>query len=81
MARTAIGSGGDGGENSPLRQRLFGRAVSRAASLDHGRNLACRSRRNRCPRALRDTILPGGEVLSDTRKVIRYWRLDAAGAC
>jgi glycine/D-amino acid oxidase-like deaminating enzyme len=31
------------------------------------------------PEALRDTILPGGEALSDTRKVIRYWRLDAAG--
>ncbi len=31
------------------------------------------------PEALRRTILPGGEVLSDTRKVIRYWRLDAAG--
>lgn len=31
------------------------------------------------PAALRDSILPGGEVLSDTRKVIRYWRLDAAG--
>ena len=24
------------------------------------------------PEALRDTILPGGEALSDTRKVIRY---------
>jgi glycine/D-amino acid oxidase-like deaminating enzyme len=31
------------------------------------------------PAALRSAILPGGEVLSDTRKVIRYWRLDAAG--
>lgn len=31
------------------------------------------------PAALRDTILPGGKVLSDTRRVIRYWRLDAAG--
>jgi glycine/D-amino acid oxidase-like deaminating enzyme len=31
------------------------------------------------PEALRQAILPGGEVLSDTRKVIRYWRLDAAG--
>ena len=31
------------------------------------------------PEALRDTILPVGEALSDTRKVIRYWRLDAAG--
>lgn len=31
------------------------------------------------PDAVRDRILPGGEVLSDTRKVIRYWRLDAAG--
>lgn len=31
------------------------------------------------PKALRETILPGGEVLSDTRKVIRYWRLDGAG--
>jgi glycine/D-amino acid oxidase-like deaminating enzyme len=31
------------------------------------------------PQALRDVILPGGEVLSDTRKVIRYWRLDRAG--
>ena len=28
---------------------------------------------------LRRQILPGGEVLSDTRKVIRYWRLDPAG--
>jgi glycine/D-amino acid oxidase-like deaminating enzyme len=31
------------------------------------------------PKAHRDSILPGGEALSDTRKVIRYWRLDAAG--
>ena len=31
------------------------------------------------PAALRGAVLPGGEVLSDTRKVIRYWRLDAAG--
>ena len=31
------------------------------------------------PKALRETILPGGEVLSDTRKVIRYWRFDSAG--
>jgi glycine/D-amino acid oxidase-like deaminating enzyme len=31
------------------------------------------------PEALRRAILPGGEVLSDTRKVIRYWRLDATG--
>ena len=31
------------------------------------------------PAALRSAVLPGGEVLSDTRKVIRYWRLDAAG--
>ena len=31
------------------------------------------------PQALRQAILPGGEVLSDTRKAIRYWRLDAAG--
>jgi len=31
------------------------------------------------PEALRRAILPGGEVLSDTRTVIRYWRLDAAG--
>jgi glycine/D-amino acid oxidase-like deaminating enzyme len=27
----------------------------------------------------RRRILPGGEVLSDTRKVIRYWRLDEPG--
>ena len=31
------------------------------------------------PEKLRSAILPGGEVLSDTRKVIRYWRLDATG--
>lgn len=31
------------------------------------------------PEKLRGVILPGGEVLSDTRKAIRYWRLDAAG--
>ena len=31
------------------------------------------------PNALRKAILPGGEALSDTRNVIRYWRLDAAG--
>jgi glycine/D-amino acid oxidase-like deaminating enzyme len=31
------------------------------------------------PESLRSLILPGGEVLSDTRKVIRYWRLDAEG--
>ena len=31
------------------------------------------------PDALRRTILPGGEVLSDTRRVIRYWRLDGGG--
>ena len=31
------------------------------------------------PDRLRQTILPGGEVLSDTRRVIRYWRLDSAG--
>jgi glycine/D-amino acid oxidase-like deaminating enzyme len=31
------------------------------------------------PGKLREVILPGGEVLSDTRKAIRYWRLDAAG--
>jgi glycine/D-amino acid oxidase-like deaminating enzyme len=31
------------------------------------------------PAELRSAILPGGEVLSDTRKVIRYWRLDSAG--
>lgn len=31
------------------------------------------------PAALRSAILPGGEVVSDTRKVILYWRIDAAG--
>ena len=31
------------------------------------------------PPSLGDAILPGGEVLSDTRRVIRYWRKDAAG--
>ncbi|MFZ2105869.1 MAG: FAD-binding oxidoreductase [Roseiarcus sp.] len=31
------------------------------------------------PEKLRAVILSGGEVLSDTRKAIRYWRLDAAG--
>ena len=31
------------------------------------------------PDRLRQAILPGGEVLSDTRRVIRYWRLDSAG--
>ena len=31
------------------------------------------------PAGLRAVILPGGEVLSDTRKVIRYWRLDGEG--
>jgi glycine/D-amino acid oxidase-like deaminating enzyme len=31
------------------------------------------------PEILRAAILPGGEVLSDTRKVIRYWRLDTMG--
>jgi glycine/D-amino acid oxidase-like deaminating enzyme len=31
------------------------------------------------PAAQRSAVLPGGEVLSDTRKVIRYWRLDDAG--
>ena len=31
------------------------------------------------PEAPRRAILPGGEVLSDTRRVIRYWRLDRDG--
>ena len=31
------------------------------------------------PDALRARILPGGEVLSDTRRVIRYWRLSGDG--
>ena len=31
------------------------------------------------PPDLRAVILPGGDVLSDTRKVIRYWRLDGEG--
>ena len=31
------------------------------------------------PDELRSRILPHGEVLSDTRKVIRYWRLDDQG--
>ena len=31
------------------------------------------------PEELRAYILPNGEVLSDTRKVIRYWRLDGEG--
>ena len=31
------------------------------------------------PEKLRGVILSGGEVLSDTRKAIRYWRLDVAG--
>ena len=31
------------------------------------------------PADLRGEILPGGQVLSDTRKVIRYWRLDDDG--
>lgn len=31
------------------------------------------------PEPLRATILPGGAVLSDTRRIIRYWRLDASG--
>ena len=31
------------------------------------------------PEKLRSAVLSGGEVLSDTRKAIRYWRLDAAG--
>jgi glycine/D-amino acid oxidase-like deaminating enzyme len=31
------------------------------------------------PAAARRAILPGGEVLSDTRRIIRYWRLDRDG--
>jgi glycine/D-amino acid oxidase-like deaminating enzyme len=31
------------------------------------------------PAAQRRAILPGGEVLSDTRRIIRYWRLDRDG--
>lgn len=31
------------------------------------------------PPPLRRTLLPGGEMLSDTRRVIRYWRLDDDG--
>jgi glycine/D-amino acid oxidase-like deaminating enzyme len=31
------------------------------------------------PVVLRRAILPGGEVLSDTRRIIRYWRLDRDG--
>jgi glycine/D-amino acid oxidase-like deaminating enzyme len=31
------------------------------------------------PPALRRTLLPNGEALSDTRRVIRYWRLDDEG--
>ena len=31
------------------------------------------------PPALRRTLLPNGETLSDTRRVIRYWRLDDEG--
>jgi len=31
------------------------------------------------PATLRRTLLPNGETLSDTRRVIRYWRLDDAG--
>jgi glycine/D-amino acid oxidase-like deaminating enzyme len=31
------------------------------------------------PEALRRSILPGGEVLSDTRNIIRYYRLDRDG--
>lgn len=31
------------------------------------------------PDSLRRSILPGGEVLSDTRKIIRYYRLDSGG--
>ena len=31
------------------------------------------------PPPLRQTLLPNGETLSDTRRVIRYWRLDDAG--
>ncbi len=31
------------------------------------------------PASRRTSLLPNGETLSDTRKVIRYWRLDDAG--
>jgi glycine/D-amino acid oxidase-like deaminating enzyme len=31
------------------------------------------------PPDLRQTLLPNGETLSDTRRVIRYWRLDGDG--
>ena len=31
------------------------------------------------PLALRRTLLPNGETLSDTRRVIRYWRFDDEG--
>lgn len=31
------------------------------------------------PPELRRTLLPNGEVLSDTRRIIRYWRLDRDG--
>jgi len=31
------------------------------------------------PVELRAAILPGGEVLSDTRRIIRYWRMDNQG--
>jgi glycine/D-amino acid oxidase-like deaminating enzyme len=31
------------------------------------------------PLPLRRTLLPNGETLSDTRRVIRYWRLDDEG--
>ncbi len=31
------------------------------------------------PQSLRRTLLPNGEIVSDTRRVIRYWRLDDEG--
>ena len=56
-----------------------GPSRARAAALDRRRELAPDRDRAPFPTRLPATILPGGEVLSDTRQVIRYWRLDDAG--
>ena len=49
------------------------------AALDRRRELAADRDRAASAESLRRTILPGGEVLSDTRNIIRYWRLDDDG--
>ena len=76
---TERGRGGDGGEGRRLHQRLHRRPRAEAAPDRDRAELVPDRDRSRSPTTSRKSILPEGQVSSDTRKLLLYFRLDHAG--